>query len=285
MVGRPGRPIPFRSRLSFVQSRCLPALIGALLLVIVPPSSSPAAAPAGNIWVILVDDLHVDFMSTGGVRALLATICSELIQDADMAGIVSTGPSSISIDLTYDRERVRKSLGQVTGSSLRPIDIRRAFQRGPKAGNEVWFRGAVSIATAYDVLGNLARVRDQRKALVLVSNGYDVDPLPDRGAEETGVIPGVKSPNDLTAAALRDQFGALVGQARRSNVVVFAIDPRRLAGVATVAAGDDSVWWQNYWATTRNSLRALSERTGGFALLEEQDLAEGLKRINSAMRN
>jgi hypothetical protein len=67
--------------------------------------------------------------------------------------------------------------------------------------------------------------------------------------------------------------------------VVFAIDPRRVAGVATVAAGDDSVWWQNYWATTRNSLRALSERTGGFALLEEQDLAEGLKRINSAMRN
>jgi hypothetical protein len=202
-----------------------------------------------------------------------------------MAGIISTGPSAISIDLTYERERVRKSLGQVTGSSMMPIDIRRTFQNGPKAGNEVWYRGAVSIATAYDVVRNLARMHDRRKALVLVSNGYDVDPLQERGAEETGVIPGVKSPSDLTAAALRDQFAALVGLARRSNVVVFAIDPRRLSGVATVDAGDASVWWQNYWATTRNSLRALSERTGGFALLEEQDLAEGLKRINSAMRN
>ena len=68
-------------------------------------------------------------------------------------------------------------------------------------------------------------------------------------------------------------------------MTVFAIDPRRLAGSSTVEPGDDSVWWQNYWATTRNSLRALSERTGGFAVLEEQDLdADGLKRINAAMR-
>jgi hypothetical protein len=94
-------------------------------------------------------------------------------------------------------------------------------------------------------------------------------------------------PTFLRTGLRRIEFASvseLIAQARRSNVTVFAIDPRRLGGSSTVEPGDDSVWWQNYWATTRNSLRALSERTGGFAVLEEQDLADGLKRINAAMR-
>ena len=100
-----------------------------------------------------------------------------------------------------------------------------------------------------------------------------------------GTKPGVTSPINISAARVREQLSELIALARHSNVTVFAIDPRRLAGSSKVEPGDDSVWWQNHWATMRNSLRALSERTGGFAVLEEQDLADGLKRINAAMRN
>ena len=61
------------------------------------PVSSPAGIPqSGTLWLIFLDDLHVDFRSTGHLRTLLRTICTELVQAGDMVGIVSTGPSSIS---------------------------------------------------------------------------------------------------------------------------------------------------------------------------------------------
>ena len=252
--------------------------------------STPADSPPQNLWLIFVDDLHVDFRSSGGVRTLLKTICSELIQDGDLAGSVSTGPSSIAIDLTSDRQRVGARLGQVTGASLMPTDIRasQADPRGPSEGSyrtEVWYRAAVSIATAYDTLDNFGRQIARRKAVIYVSSGYGVDPLPNGSLTVVGTKPGVTSPINISAARVREQLSELIALARHSNVTVFAIDPRRLAGSSKVEPGDDSVWWQNHWATTRNSLRALSERTGGFAVLEEQDLADGLKRINAAMRN
>ena len=143
----------------------------------------------------------------------------------------------------------------------------------------------MSISTAYDTLDKFARQIARRKAVIYVSSGYGVDPLPDRSPTVVGTKPGGTFPNNVSAAGVRDQLSELIALARRSNVTIFAIDPRRLAGSPTVEPGDESVWWQNYWATTRNSLRALSEGAGGFAVLEEQDLdADGLKRINAAMR-
>ena len=170
-----------------------------------------------------------------------------------------------------------------------PADIR-ASQADPGAERGLLssgglYRAAVSIATAYDTLDNFGRQIARRKAVIYVSSGYGVDPLPNGSLTVVGTKPGVTLPNNISAAGVREQLSELIALARRSNVTVFAIDPRRLLGSSTVEPGDDSVWWQNHWATTRNSLRALSERTGGFAVLEEQDLdADGLKRINAAMR-
>ena len=249
--------------------------------------STPADPPPQNLWLIVIDDLHIDFRSSGHLRTLLQTICSELIRDGDLAGSVSTGPSSIAIDLTSDRQRVvdGHGLGRVTGASLSPAQIGRALHENPKGPSEVWYRAAVSISTAYDILDNFARQTARRKAVIYVSSGYGVDPLPDRSPTVIGTKPGVTSPNNISAAEVREQLSELIALAKRSNVTVFAIDPRRLLGSSSVEPGDDSIWWQSHWATTRNSLRALSERTGGFAVLEEQDLdADGLKRINAAMR-
>jgi hypothetical protein len=247
-----------------------------------PPA--PAGPPERNLWLILVDDLHVDFRSSGRVRTLLRTICSELIQDGDLAGIVSTGPSSLAIDLTSDRKRVGAGLDRVTGSSMLPTDIARAVQRDPSGPSEVWYRAAVSISTAYDTLDNFGRQADRRKAVVFVSNGYGLDPPADRNPTVIGTKPRVQSFDSITAGEVREQLAELIDLGRRSKVLVFAFDPRSAGGSSTVEPGDDSVWWQNYRATTWNSLRALSERTGGFAVLEEPDVADGLKRINAAMR-
>jgi hypothetical protein len=244
-----------------------------------PASAPQPATPV--LWFIFVDDLHLTFMSTGRIRTLLTTISGDLIQDGDMAGIVSTGPSSIAVDLTSDRQRIARVWGRVTGSGLLPVDMFRASQAMRARGrvNEVWYRAAVSMSTAYDTMVNLARVRNMRKAFIYLSNGYDMQPPPDGSAATLASAPSV----DISADDVRDHFLSLTDQARRANVRIFAIDPRRV-DPGTPDPSLDRIWWQNYWATSRNSLREMSERSGGFALLEDLDLAEGLKRISHAMR-
>ena len=63
--------------------------------IILPPSR-PTNDASGRIFLIFVDDLHMDFRNTGRIRELFKKISKELIHDGDMFGIVSTGPSSIA---------------------------------------------------------------------------------------------------------------------------------------------------------------------------------------------
>ena len=87
------------------------------------PPPRPAASESGRIFFILIDDLHLDFRDTARVRDLLKRISSELVHEGDMFGIVSTGPSAIEINLTYDRRRLDEAGRKLSGSALSPGDI------------------------------------------------------------------------------------------------------------------------------------------------------------------
>jgi len=260
------------------------ALIATTSLVALPASTS-ARPQSGALWLIFLDDLHVDFKSTGYLRTLLKTICTNLVQDGDLVAVVSTGSSSIAIDPTYDRTRILNGIEKAIGTALALPDIFRSSQSVSGQPNELTYRIAVSVSTAFDVVQGLAQVKNLRKAFIYVSSGYYVD-LPDGTPTESGGPP-LTRPNlkNVSVASVRDDLFRLMAAAKRSDLKVFAIDTRRLGNSALPDSSSDIIWWQNYWATSRNSLRAISERTGGFAILEEQDLAEGLKRINSTVRN
>ena len=87
-----------------------------------------AAAPdttdvSGRIFLFFVDDLHLQFHNTGRVRELFKKISKELVHEGDMFGIVSSGPSSIAIDMTYDRTRLDEAIKKMAGNELKPTDI------------------------------------------------------------------------------------------------------------------------------------------------------------------
>jgi VWFA-related protein len=90
--------------------------------VILPPSR-PRSDTTGRIFLIIVDDMHLDFRNTGRIRDLFKKIGRELIHEGDMFCIVSTGPSSIAIDPTYDRKMLDESIKKITGNGLKPQDI------------------------------------------------------------------------------------------------------------------------------------------------------------------
>ena len=59
---------------------------------IILPAARPTNDAAGRIFVIFVDDLHLDFRNTGRIRDLFKRISTELVHEGDMFSVVSTGP-------------------------------------------------------------------------------------------------------------------------------------------------------------------------------------------------
>ncbi len=77
--------------------------------IILPPSR-PRNDAAGRIFLIIVDDLHLDFRNTGRIRDLFKRISKTLVHEGDMFSIVSTGPRrSRSIRPTTARSWTRRS--------------------------------------------------------------------------------------------------------------------------------------------------------------------------------
>jgi VWFA-related protein len=268
----------------------VPCLLGATAVLFVgcaaaalavpsAPASRPASpAQAAAVWLIFVDDLHLDFPATGRLKDLFKKVSTELVREGDFVGVVSTGPSSIAIDLTRDRGRLTLALEKMSGAALKPSEILAVSDRD---SSEVRYRAHVTFDTAYGVLRMLARVPNTHKAFIYISNGYYFDVWP--GSVRLGVTnPFTLKGNEVSLERLRDEIAELTDQAKRANVPFYAIDPRGLSGPVTIDPKVDDAAWQKYWTTTRNSLHVIAEQTGGFVI--EEDVEGNLKRVANAIR-
>ena len=86
---------------------------------IILPRNRPTNDAAGRVFLLFIDDLHLDFRSTPRTRDLLKRMLRLLIHEGDMFGIVSTGTSSISEQLTYDRQVLESAIARITGGGLK----------------------------------------------------------------------------------------------------------------------------------------------------------------------
>jgi VWFA-related protein len=269
--------------------------------IILPPPR-PTNDAAGRIFMIFVDDLHLDFRNTGRIRDLFKKISKELIHEGDMFGIVSTGPSSLAIDLTYDRKRLDQAINKITGAGLAPKDIL-DVPEGAQGPPEVRYRAHVAFSTANDIIASLAQVHNRRKAFVYVSNGYDFNPFKetrakqeaerfarptnpdgtDTGGTENEANPFMKQGNLFSEADLISDLSYLTRNANRANVTMYTIDPRGLVGMPDLDEKVDMVEWQNYVRTSQDSLRTIAELTGGYAAINQNDFDKALKRIDAEM--
>jgi VWFA-related protein len=266
--------------------------------IILPPPR-PANDAAGRIFIIFVDDLHLDFRNTGRIRDLFKKISKELIHDGDMFGIVSTGPSSLSVELTYDHKRLDAAIQKISGAGLAPKEILDQPE-GAQGVAEIRYRAHVAFSTAYDIMKNLEQVHNRRKAFIYVSNGYDFSPFqktrqkldseryarPNDGSggsssSEYEYNPFMKQGNQFAEADLAMELSELTRAANRANATIYTVDPRGLVGGPDLDEQIDMVEWQNYVRTSQDSLRVLAELTGGIAVVNQNDFNKGLKRIDN----
>jgi VWFA-related protein len=283
---------------------------------IILPTARPVNDTAGRIFILFVDDLHLTTSLTPKVRQVAQKIAENLIHEGDLFGIISTGPSSLSIDMTYDHQVLTDAIERITGDGF-SVNEYLMQQEGTRGPTEVSYRAHVAFKTAREVLRNLERVHDRRKVFVYLSQGYDFNPFPETRMYTGGINEQRRLGQDsLERGEInRAQFDELYGRlpdprtdpfeqlyrqgqqfantdlaaelaelarvANRANTSFYTVDPRGLlAGPSIDERVPIEEWSQNVFQT-QNTLRMLAELTGGRAIVNRNDFASALQEIDA----
>ena len=274
--------------------------------MILPPSR-PVADVAGRVFIIFIDDLHLQAGDSPRVRSLLTQITNTLVHDGDLFAVVSTGPSSIEVNPTYDRGRLTESIKKVMGSGMTPEEILLSptSTSGPQ---ELRHRVHVAFSTAYDLLKQMEKINNRRKAFVYLSSGYDFNPftesrwkqeqerfaVPQKDANgNTPIETGIRSrerdamnpfetgSQAFAMADLVSQLAELVRAANRANATFYTIDPRGLIAGPDINQDLTTTEWRNHVQTSVDSLKTIADLTGGFCICNNNDFKKGLERIDA----
>ena len=262
---------------------------------IILPRNKPTSDTAGRVFLLFIDDLHLDFQQTSRTRSLLQDLLKVLIHDGDMFGIVTTGTSSLSIQLTYDRQVLDAAIERIRGDGLKPKEIIEGAQ-GANGPTELRHRAHVAFSTAYDLMKNLEKLQNRRKAVIYISSGYDFNPFEKGRLEETARRFHVDNADDLLTdpfyrnqqssqmlaeADLVRELAELTRAANRANATFYTIDPRGLVAGQDIDQEVDIKDWNAYLRESQDSLRVLAEQTGGIAVVNQNDFTKALKKIDA----
>ncbi len=283
---------------------------------IILPTARPVNDTAGRIFILFVDDLHLTTSLTPKVRQVAQKIAENLIHEGDLFGIISTGPSSLSIDMTYDHQVLTDAIERITGDGF-SVNEYLMQQEGSRGPTEVSYRAHVAFKTAREVLRNLERVHDRRKVFVYLSQGYDFNPFPETRMYTGGVAGQRRLGQDslergeINQSQFDDLYGRLPdprtdpfeqllrqGQqfantdlaaelaelarvANRANTSFYTVDPRGLVAGPSIDERVPIEEWNQHIFQTQNTLRMIAELTGGKAIVNRNDFASALREIDA----
>jgi VWFA-related protein len=157
-------------------------------------------------------------------------------------------------------------------------------------------RNQVSLSALRSIITRLGGIREGRKSVILVSEGYSNylppqlrDPVADMPAigNRNRRLPGLgdNSPAEDRARFFSDidmltELREVYSAANRSNTAIYALDPRGLAPFEyDIGQGVGTRIDQSMLNQTMDSLRVLADQTDGRAIVNRNDLEGGLRQI------
>ncbi len=240
----------------------------------------------GRIYVLVLDDLHTAPLAVPRTQAAAKQFIARLGANDLMAVVHTAGADSASQSFTSDKARLTAAVDKMIGSDLESATAERnqnvdaTFSIITNDLDELQ-RAAQAQTTLHmvrDVSNWFAAIRGRRKAILLMSAGLDY-PMTDVDSSSAQ-----NRPWDEVLHAAREATDA----AARSNVSIYGIDPGGLSGPDDISvnyqygAGNRAAGPRAASADLRmqqDSLRWLSEQTGGIAVVGRNDLAKAYDEI------
>jgi VWFA-related protein len=229
-----------------------------------PDVRSNRDAFSGRVFLLLLDDLQTDFRRTPQLRAAAHQFVRRYVGANDMVAVVTTGGDT-------------RAGQEFTGSQARLIAAIDKFAGRKTTRDSPEMERSMRARNTYETLRNLSEflgaVHGRRKAIVWFGEGVEYDignPFAARDAD-----------------AVRQSMQAAIAAASRANVNVYAVDPRGLgagldenieiSGVPDDTNGPTAIY--DNVRRGQDSLRTVAAETGGFAIINQNDLNAQFERI------
>lgn len=268
--------------------------------VLAPPSTPLRTEQIRRTFALVVDDLTLSFESSYETRRALKKFVDEQMAEGDLVAIMRTGAGIGALQqFTSDKrilyaaiEKVKwNPLGNGGISAFAPLQS--VLEPDPAApeptagertqeGIEREFNDFRESYFATGTLGALEYVvkgmseLPGRKSVVLFSDGFAM-----MNTNAQGFAEGSRS---------LDPIQRLIENANRASVVVYAIDPRGLVYTGLTSADNTNGRSRDEIEAaiadrrgklddTQQSLRYISEETGGFAITNSNDIVGGVGKV------
>jgi VWFA-related protein len=225
-------------------------------------------AVSGRLFVLLVDDLRMPPSERFRPRKIAREFVESFVEEGDLVSVLYTASRQRSVGFTGSRETMLEalepSLGRGQDDSIQSLQVQ-------------------DILTSLSMVEGVAKlfegVNGRRKTILYVGPGssYDLTQTFDRRSDE-------KDRSQSVLLALK----ATAGAANRGAVSIYAIDPKGLvapSGEGIVRGPDEPEFQADSRGSLapsfaeRESLRFLSDETGGFAVTNANEPWRDFDRI------
>ncbi|OFV94085.1 MAG: hypothetical protein A3G76_07655 [Acidobacteria bacterium RIFCSPLOWO2_12_FULL_65_11] len=237
-----------------------------------------------RLFAIFLDDYHVRRLNGPSVGDQLATFIETTLGPSDMVGVMSPLQPVSSIRMTRNRAAVAQAVRGFVGRKYDYTprnDLERQYSQQCAAIVER-IRSQVSLSAIRGLVTHMGSLKEGRKALILVSEGFTYN-LPfqilARDPNCTSVTPQATT-IPFANADMQKDLQEVYDTANRNNVAIYTVDPRGLA--VSEFDIEQSVQGQidrDFLSATLDSLRTLSEQTDGRALVNRNNLGAGMTQI------
>src|SRR5262245_24092694 len=259
---------------------------------------SEAARDDVRLFAVFFDDYHVRRGASMSVRNPITKFVETQIGPTDMVGIMYPLESTASVRFTRNHDAVMRAVQQFMGRKYDYTPRNQFEEKYAYYPTEVVerIRNQVSLSAIKSLIVHMGSLKEGRKALLLVSEGY-TNALPPQMRNADATRPGSGNPNAYNPMAglndpnedryqffsnvdLQSDMREVYDTANRNNVAIYSVDPRGLPGFEfDINEGVNLQSDSTYLRSTQDTLRELSENTDGRAIVNRNDLDVGMRQI------
>ncbi len=256
-----------------------------------------------RLFVIFFDDYHVRLGASLAVKDPLVRFIETQVGPMDMIAMMYPLDPLRAVSFTRNKKAVIQQILSWQGRKYQYIPPRNMFEE-QYANYPVQvvekIRNQVSLSALRGLMTRLGGMREGRKTVIVVSEGYtDYVPPQLRGNNAQSGIRGLGT-SAMTGDASVDPVGAMnedrarffgdmdirmlmrdvTTDANRNNVSMYMLDPRGLAGFEfDINEGVGLQMDAAALRATQDSLRVMADETDGRAIVNRNDLGSGLVQM------